>query len=70
MRRRRGIEMAMLIRWLSAFWRYLREVSGDDAYERYRAHHAAYHVGEPPLNPKQYFVERQRQKWSGVSRCC
>ena len=45
-------------------------VSGDDAYERYLAHHAAAHAGEPPLNPKEYFAEMQRRKWSGVSRCC
>jgi uncharacterized short protein YbdD (DUF466 family) len=57
-------------RGLAAGWRYLREVSGDDAYERYLVHHAAHHAGETPLTPKEYFAERQRQKWSGVTRCC
>jgi uncharacterized short protein YbdD (DUF466 family) len=70
MRRRRGIEMAILTHWLTAFWRYLREVSGDDAYERYVAHCAAHHAGEAPMSPKEYFAERQRRKWSGVTRCC
>jgi uncharacterized short protein YbdD (DUF466 family) len=59
-----------LVRWAGGVWRYLREVSGDDAYERYLAHHAAQHGGATPMTPKEYFAERQRQKWSGVTRCC
>lgn len=62
--------MTMLSHWLRAAWRYLREVSGDDAYERYLAHHASQHAGETQMTPKEYFAERQRQKWSGVTRCC
>ena len=59
-----------VVRWLTAAWRYLREVSGDDAYERYLAHHAAAHAGEVPMTRKEHFAERQRQKWTGVTRCC
>jgi uncharacterized short protein YbdD (DUF466 family) len=55
---------------LGALWRYLREVSGDDAYERYLAHHALQHAGEPVMSPQAFFLERQRHKWTGVSRCC
>ena len=62
--------LAAAIRLPGAVWRYLREVSGDDAYERYLAHHASRHAGETPMTPKEYFAERQRQKWSGVTRCC
>ncbi len=68
---------AMVLRWtalarlgIGALWRSVRTVSGDDAYERYLAHHAAAHGGETPLTRKMYFAERQRQKWSGVTRCC
>ena len=68
---KRGADAAAtVIRWLTAAWRYLREVSGDDAYERYLAHHAAQHADETPMGPKAYFAERQRRKWSGVTRCC
>jgi uncharacterized short protein YbdD (DUF466 family) len=59
-----------MLRWLAAAWGYLRTVSGDDAYERYLAHHAAAHPGQPVMTPKAFFVERQKQKWSGVTRCC
>jgi uncharacterized short protein YbdD (DUF466 family) len=58
------------LRWLAAAWSYLREVSGDDAYERYVAHHAKEHPEQPLMTRKEYFVERQRQKWTGVTRCC
>ena len=59
-----------VLRWLLAGWNYLRAVSGDDAYERYLAHHAAEHTNQPLMSRKAFFAERQRQKWSGVTRCC
>jgi uncharacterized short protein YbdD (DUF466 family) len=57
-------------RWASAVWRYLRAVSGDDAYERYLEHHAAHHSGEPVMPRKAFFTDHQRRKWAGVTRCC
>lgn len=60
----------MLAAEFKQFWRYLRHVSGDDAYERYLAHHRASHPGEAPLTREQYFRKRQDEKWSKVSRCC
>jgi uncharacterized short protein YbdD (DUF466 family) len=59
-----------VLRWLAAGWTYLRAVSGDDAYERYLAHHAVEHAGQSPMSRKAYFAERQRRKWTGVTRCC
>jgi uncharacterized short protein YbdD (DUF466 family) len=55
---------------LAQAWGWLRAVSGDDAYERYRRHHAARHAGEPALSRRAYYAETQRRKWSGVTRCC
>jgi len=63
-------ETPAALRWLAAGWAYLRAVSGDDAYERYLAHHTVEHAGEPLMSRKDYFTERQRQKWTGVTRCC
>ncbi|HEX4984833.1 MAG TPA: YbdD/YjiX family protein [Burkholderiales bacterium] len=51
-------------------WRYLREATGDDAYERYLDHHRAAHAGEAPLTRAQYYTKRQQEKWSGITRCC
>jgi uncharacterized short protein YbdD (DUF466 family) len=55
---------------LQRCWRALRQLSGDDGYERYLAHHAAAHPGTNPLSRSAWFANRQRQKWSGVNRCC
>jgi uncharacterized short protein YbdD (DUF466 family) len=55
---------------LRQFWRYLRQVSGDDAYERYLAHQRATHPDDPPLTREQYFRKCQDEKWSKISRCC
>lgn len=51
-------------------WQMLRELSGDDAYERYLAHHAACHAQTAPLSRREYFRRREQQKWEGVRRCC
>jgi uncharacterized short protein YbdD (DUF466 family) len=60
----------VLAGWLRVQWRLVRALSGDDAYERYRAHQLACHAGEVPLSRRAYYEESQRRKWSGVSRCC
>jgi len=56
--------------WLSRAWAFLREVSGDDAYERYLRHQAGAHPGEEPLSRKAFFRQEQERKWSGIRRCC
>jgi uncharacterized short protein YbdD (DUF466 family) len=48
---------------------WLRAASGDDAYERYLTHHARSHPGAP-LTRRAFYEERERRKWSGISRCC
>jgi uncharacterized short protein YbdD (DUF466 family) len=61
---------------LKRCWQALRQVSGDDAYERYLAHwqasHAGAHSGEggSPMNRKEFFRAEQERKWNGVRRCC
>jgi uncharacterized short protein YbdD (DUF466 family) len=60
----------MIAAELRRAWRYLREVTGDDAYERYLAHHQKAHPDRTPMTREQYFRKRQEEKWSKVSRCC
>lgn len=56
---------------LKRIWRRVRELSGDDAYERYLAHRQAHHAGEgPPLDRAEYFRRRQERKWGSTQRCC
>ena len=55
---------------LRRIWHFFRALTGDDAYERYRRHAAVCHPDQPLMDPKAFYLERQRRKWSGVSRCC
>ncbi len=55
----------------SAVWQAFRRATGDDAYERYLAHHRLHHGGcGAPLSRAEYFRAQQRRKWEGVRRCC
>ena len=55
---------------LSRLWRLVRNLTGDDAYERYRAHHARFHGSEPLLDRRAFYLAEQERKWGGVQRCC
>ncbi len=51
-------------------WEFIRELSTDDAYERYLDHHRIAHPGAPALSRRAFFEMEQRRKWSGIKRCC
>ncbi len=55
---------------LSYLWRVIRELSGDDAYERYIAQHAINYPDATPLARKDFFLSQQQKQWSGIQRCC
>ena len=55
---------------LRRIWECLRRISGDDAYERYRAHQALRHPDAPLMTRREFCADEERRKWSGVSRCC
>ena len=59
-----------MTRALQRVWQWLRTLAGDDAYERYCEHQRAVHGATPALDRRAFYLERQRQKWSGVNRCC
>lgn len=59
----------MLMLW-NRFWHFVRHISGDDAYERYLAHHQNAHPQEKPLSRKAFYRQSQAKKWDGVKRCC
>ena len=62
--------LAALWRGVRALWHGLRTLTGDDAYERYCAHHSLRHPHEPPMSRRVFCAEATRRKWSGVNRCC
>lgn len=61
---------SFLWRGLWLVWQFLRQVSGDDAYERYLEHVARMHPGETPMTRAEHFRSCQERKWNRVSRCC
>ena len=60
----------MLKTKLTTVWNVVRRLSGDDAYERYLAHHAHAHANEAPLSRKEFFKREQERMWGGIRRCC
>ena len=68
--------MFLVFRRFKTFWRNIRQLSGDDAYERYLQHYAEHHQSvldvevEPPLSKEAFFKDWQDKKWTGVKRCC
>ena len=68
--------MVMMIKNLKLLWQNIRQLSGDDAYERYLAHYTQHqnelHAEElePPLSREAFFKEWQTSKWKGIKRCC
>jgi uncharacterized short protein YbdD (DUF466 family) len=51
-------------------WTLLRQVSGDDAYERYREHMLQAHPGSAVMSRSAYYRFRMEQKWNRLTRCC
>jgi hypothetical protein len=49
-------------------WTYLRAVTGDSAYEAYRERTR----GRPlrVLSREEFYLDRLRRRYAGVSRCC
>ncbi len=61
---------ATILKAWRVFWRGLRAVTGDDAYERYLGHHAAAHPGSAPLSRRAFYEAEQQRQWSRINRCC
>jgi uncharacterized short protein YbdD (DUF466 family) len=55
---------------LQSLWHLLRTLTRDDAYERYLKHHARSHAELCPLGRREFYLNEQQRKWTGVSRCC
>ena len=54
----------------TSFMKAIRQLSGDDAYERYLAHYAEVHSDTSLLSRAEFFKQEQERKWNGVRRCC
>jgi uncharacterized short protein YbdD (DUF466 family) len=60
-----------MLKAMKTVWQAIRQLSGDDAYERYLRHHAKHHLADgEPLSKQEFFKKWQDDKWRGVKRCC
>ncbi len=59
-----------MMRRIAQWWRVLRTLAGDDAYERYCAHHRYHHANDRLLDRRAFYLRDQQAKWNGVKRCC
>lgn len=56
---------------LRCVWSALRNISGDDAYERYLEHLKRHHPESQPLSRRSFFLSEQQRRWNGgPNRCC
>ncbi|HYE48031.1 MAG TPA: YbdD/YjiX family protein [Azospirillaceae bacterium] len=61
---------AVPVGMLRGFWEGLRQLTGDDAYDRYLERQASLHPEMPPLDREAFYLSELERRWSGVSRCC
>jgi uncharacterized short protein YbdD (DUF466 family) len=57
-------------RFVRAFWRGLREWSGDSAYERYLHAPGAKNCECRTLTREEFYVEQLNRRYSRPNRCC
>jgi len=62
--------MAELRSAVARLWWWLRQVSGDAAYERYLETAARRGARGRVVSREEFYVEMLRRKYTGVSRCC
>ena len=61
------------LKWL---WLWLREMSGDAAYEHYLASvrrsetHGRCPRHSQPLSRQEFYLEHLQRRYAGVNRCC
>ncbi len=64
----------MKLRFLQALrgiWAVLRNLSGDDAYERYLEHLQRHQPDAAPLSRRGFYLSEQQRRWNGgPNRCC
>jgi uncharacterized short protein YbdD (DUF466 family) len=62
--------MARVLDPIRSVWWYLKEVSGENAYDRYLERHLATHPGKEPLGRGEFYRLRQDEKYNDLgSRC-
>lgn len=51
-------------------WWYIREITGDAAYENYLRRASRVRTCGHILSPEEFYLDVLRRRYAGVSRCC
>ncbi len=60
--------MKPVVQIIRVCWKYLREVSGENDYERYLSRIRS--QGRDPMSKEQFYVTELEHKHSRINRCC
>jgi uncharacterized short protein YbdD (DUF466 family) len=55
---------------LRAIWEFLKEISGENAYDRYLTVHAATHPGKKAMTRDEFYRARQDEKYNNPGGRC
>ena len=62
--------MHRVLQPIRSAWEYLKEISGENAYDHYLTVHASTHPGNPPMGRDEFYRWRQDEKYNNPgSRC-
>jgi uncharacterized short protein YbdD (DUF466 family) len=56
--------------WSKRTWLWLRQVTGDAAYENYLRHAITHPDDAKTLSRREFYIDSLRRRYSTVSRCC
>ena len=59
---------AWLVGWVARSWGFLRDLTGDTAYDGHLARARARQ--EPPQSREDFYLDSLRRKYSRPNRCC
>ena len=62
------MSVAWISTWVTRSWSFLRDLTGDAAYEAHEARARARH--ESPASREDFYLDRLRRKYSRPNRCC
>jgi uncharacterized short protein YbdD (DUF466 family) len=62
--------MTALLKPFRYIWGYLREISGENAYDRYVMVHMATHPERPPMSRGEFYRHRQEEKYNNPGNRC
>ena len=54
----------------SSLCKVFSSLNGNVEYQKYLEHFRKKHQGQTPLDKKQFFAQKEQEKWSKINRCC